>query len=332
MNGNNEIKNSEILLIYEAKLCNPNGDPDDENRPRIDPRTQVNLVSDVRLKRFFRNYLISTFGEEYVWVSTVDGKHVDATERLEKLKAAKELDEEAQKKLVFSNCIDARLFGAVIPIRASRSKKQGLQEKEEEPRESKGQSLSFTGPVQFSWGYSLHPVELVDSASITSVFKGRETTSEAGTIGKDYRVYYSLISFYGVVSSHRAKNTNLQESDVKILDNLIWQSIAQDATTRSKIGHKPHLYLRVEYSEDFFLGDLRKYIEVRYDSSRPIRSLGDLELSFNKLAEKLKTAKVKNVYIIESDEMEGKVANLLDSNAIKLPHKIENIKDLLSRS
>lgn len=29
-------KNSEILFTYDAKLCNPNGDPDEENRPRMD--------------------------------------------------------------------------------------------------------------------------------------------------------------------------------------------------------------------------------------------------------------------------------------------------------
>ena len=36
-NGQNQEKvhNSEILFIYEAEGCNPNGDPDNGNRPRI---------------------------------------------------------------------------------------------------------------------------------------------------------------------------------------------------------------------------------------------------------------------------------------------------------
>jgi CRISPR-associated protein Csh2 len=53
------INNSDILFIYDAKLCNPNGDPDDENKPRMDYDTQTNLVSDVRLKRYLRDYLMS---------------------------------------------------------------------------------------------------------------------------------------------------------------------------------------------------------------------------------------------------------------------------------
>ncbi|MFY9411841.1 MAG: type I CRISPR-associated protein Cas7, partial [Dethiobacteria bacterium] len=41
-------QNSEILFLYDAKLCNPNGDPDDENRPRMDYDRERCLVSDVR--------------------------------------------------------------------------------------------------------------------------------------------------------------------------------------------------------------------------------------------------------------------------------------------
>lgn len=69
--------NSEILIIYEVKMANPNGDPDDENRPRMDPKTKTNIVTDVRLKRFFRDYVIERYGEMKVWVSKVDGANVD---------------------------------------------------------------------------------------------------------------------------------------------------------------------------------------------------------------------------------------------------------------
>ena len=47
------LNNSDILFLYDAKLCNPNGDPDDENKPRMDYERNVNLVmtcvlSDIR--------------------------------------------------------------------------------------------------------------------------------------------------------------------------------------------------------------------------------------------------------------------------------------------
>ena len=42
--------NSEILFIYDAKMSNPNGDMDNENKPRMDYDTDTNLVSDVIAK------------------------------------------------------------------------------------------------------------------------------------------------------------------------------------------------------------------------------------------------------------------------------------------
>ena len=54
---------NEFLFLYDIKNGNPNGDPD-ENRPRIDDVTKHCYVTDVRLKRFIRDYLIQTEGED----------------------------------------------------------------------------------------------------------------------------------------------------------------------------------------------------------------------------------------------------------------------------
>jgi CRISPR-associated protein Csh2 len=59
------IKNrSEIVFLYDIKDANPNGDPLDENKPRIDEETGINIVTDVRLKRTIRDYLHNFKGEE----------------------------------------------------------------------------------------------------------------------------------------------------------------------------------------------------------------------------------------------------------------------------
>jgi len=304
------IKNSEILFVYEAKLCNPNGDPDDENKPRIDPMTRRNLVSDVRLKRFFRSYIINNYGEDFIWVSKQDGKHVDATERYTHF---------GNEDNILNKCIDARLFGATIPKKGDKG--------------SKGESISIIGPVQFTWGYSLHPVEMVDSATITSMFKGRETEAEAGTIGKDWRLYYSLIAFYGVISGSRASNSKLKEDDIKVLDNLLWDSVLVDSTTRSKIGHMPHLYIRIEYKNDsdnkptYLQGDLRRYVEVSYDNSKPIREFKDLKLGLDKLIESMKrNNNINKIYIRSSDSINEylNLNNRLEGiNKDSLPHDLQ---------
>ena len=77
------MNNKEFLFIYDATLCNPNGDPDRDNEPRMDKATETNLVSDGRLKRYIRDYLIDK--DKPVFVSMVGGQKVSPTTRLTSL-------------------------------------------------------------------------------------------------------------------------------------------------------------------------------------------------------------------------------------------------------
>jgi CRISPR-associated protein Csh2 len=306
------IPNSEILLIYEGKCCNPNGDPDAENRPRIDPKTNINFVSDVRLKRFFRDYIVEKFGEDFIYVTKVAGESVRADTRLEKILGGR-IDRDKVNE-VLKRCIDARLFGATIPI--------GKEDAE------KGAARSYIGPVQFTWGFSFHKVELMESSAITSVFSGRETAERYGTMGRDWRVYYSLIGFYGVVSGRRANGTGMNENDLKVLDNVLWTALQVQPTTRSKIGEMPHLYLRVEYIDaDTILGDLRKYVKV--NASDAVRDLKDLEINFDELADHLRKNldRISKIYIRTSEDLsffKGLMEKFCQGRVFNLPHRVSD--------
>ncbi len=142
-------RNSEILFLYDAKMTNPNGDPDDENKPRMDYEKEVNLVSDVRLKRYIRDYLESKGYE--IFVAKVDGQVVDATERLKRFlgkdNKLEKLSAEDMEKIL-QNLIDVRLFGATMPIKAQ--KKEG---KEPAPR-LLGQCSLTGGTRSIEWKWS----------------------------------------------------------------------------------------------------------------------------------------------------------------------------------
>ena len=264
--------NSEILFLYDAQMCNPNGDMDNENKPRMDYDTFINLVSDVRLKRYIRDYFEDNKGEEIF----ISNKAKDAKER------NKQIQEIGKGHL---DLIDVRLFGAVTA------------------EEDKGGH--FTGPVQFNWGYSLHPVEMVDSSTITSSFSGGQG------IGKDYRLYYSLIAFSGSINANTAKETNLSETDLQLLDEAMLNSIPL-ARTRTKIGQYPRLYLRIELNgKDKFLKDLRSMIEVTSkdlkiaQNLRLIRKPEDYELNIKSLIEYLEQNKdlISGIYYWKDEQI-----------------------------
>lgn len=228
------MNNGQILYLYDAKLTNPNGDPDEENRPRMDYERDLCLVSDLRLKRYIRDYRLMQGDELYV--QKVDDEPVTSAKRVEKFEKNGKLDYDT----ILNSFRDIRLFGATVT--------------------AKKDNRAFTGPVQFNWGYSLNKVELLES-SITSHFSSGEGKSQ-GAMGKDYRLQYALIAFTGTISAARAEKTHLNEEDVKCLDDAMVHAIPLLAT-RSKIGQYPRFYLRLVFKDkQTMLNDLRSYIKL----------------------------------------------------------------------
>ncbi|MCL4384798.1 MAG: type I-B CRISPR-associated protein Cas7/Csh2 [Cyanobacteria bacterium] len=329
------MKNSEILFIYDAILCNPNGDPDDENKPRMDYDRQRNLVSDLRLKRYIRDYLHNKGYE--IFVSKIEDKIVDATKRIEILfenyvDSAGKNEKVNIRKLnkehldwLLKKLIDIRFFGATLPIKSETNEKSG------------GVATNFTGPIQFNWGYSLNPVTINPSSTITSTFAGQTTggDTEYGSIGKDWRVFYSLIAFHGIISVIRAKKTLLSQEDINLFDDVIINCIPVEATTRSKIGQTPRLYMRVEYIDEYtFIDDFRNYLKIipKKNDILEIRNIEDFELDISDLIELLKNERnrINKIYLWADNSIVFNNNISIENEIIKIVGK-ENIS-LLSRS
>ena len=80
------VKNrSEIIFLYDILDNNPNRDPLDSNKPRIDEETSTNIVTDVRLKRTSRDYLHDYKKQEIFVIEVKDDEgHVyDAKQRVQ---------------------------------------------------------------------------------------------------------------------------------------------------------------------------------------------------------------------------------------------------------
>ncbi|RKX17396.1 MAG: type I-B CRISPR-associated protein Cas7/Csh2 [Candidatus Zixiibacteriota bacterium] len=323
-NGIETIQNnSEILFIFEAKMTNPNGDPDDENRPRMDYDRNLNLVSDVRLKRYIRDYIANNIqgDRNKIFVRKIDGASVNAKKSLAnilRLKESKKIELNSDQEDNFKNsAIDVRLFGAVVP----------------DVKFANKSNATLTGAVQFNWGYSLNKFNgPIDSNGITSHFQTgkssdtEESTKSSGAMGKDYRVGYSIIAFHGIISAKRAEQTNLSDSDIDIFDDAMVKAIPSEATTRSKMGQTPLFYLRAEYnSPDYFIGDLRRYIKLvnKENKEIPFEESDKLDwdkykLDISKLKTKFENAKdnISAIYFWKHEDIELTGWELKEDNIV----------------
>jgi CRISPR-associated protein Csh2 len=306
----NTIKNSsDFLFIYEASQCNPNGDPDQENKPRMDYDTKTNLVTDTRVKRFIRDYLKATNEEELIFVDMEGNSKVSVDSKL-KAVVKRTIENEGELEKAFSDNQDAlKVYKEIISKeKDAENVWKTITDKKFKHKEVNyellaylvkekfidirmfgsafavgGFTKAYTGPIQLNWGYSFNKVELIDSSSIVTIMN-----DDSSTFGKDYRVHYSLLGFNGTVNSPAARSTGLTNEDVIVFRNAIWESIPA-SPTRSKLNQYPKLYLEIVYNEGISngqFGDLRNFVEATPKqgiADKQVRRFKDLDIDLNSL-------------------------------------------------
>jgi CRISPR-associated protein Csh2 len=282
---------SELLFLYESTYSIPNGDPF-TGEQRYDEETKKILVSDVRIKRFIRDFLLSEDQEIFVWndQSNVDGKESGAAARVKSLKIKYDNDDSLKKadkngkpskdfdtSKLLQKCLDVRLFGGIST--------------------EEGDSVNLTGPVQFALlNPSLNEVDLrLHQNTSQFVSKGG---NKQGAIGTTTVVPYALIQIHGWINPKSAKKTNLSIQDVMVMQKALWDSI-NDANTRTKNNQSSVLLLEIIYNEPFgkVYGVDRLVKIVSKDNKRgeQLRSTDDYEFDFTKLLDIASSEKIKEI-------------------------------------
>jgi CRISPR-associated protein Csh2 len=230
------IKRREFVAIYQVEMNNPNGDPLADNMPRMLSEEDILLVSDVRIKRTIRDQLFRD--GECVFVRPIQddkGKFLSLEQRyLEPDIQGTKKDDYKTIKDKITKCIDVRLFGSTLAM--------------------KNQNMALTGPVQISWGKSLHKVDpklMQISSSYSSSDSGNQTT-----LGTIWKVPYVMIAVYGVVNNYLAEDTGMTEEDYSKMKEA-WRKGTMNLVSHSKIGHKPLAWIEVEWKDyDGYIGPL----------------------------------------------------------------------------
>jgi CRISPR-associated protein Csh2 len=290
------VDKSEILFLYESSYSVPNGDPFTSEQ-RYDEETKNILVSDVRIKRFIRDYFDERGEDIYVIDKrrSVEGeKGSGAALRMLALKDQFKDDESVMTEVkgkkkpdaikIMQKCIDVRLFGGI-----------STEEKD---------AVNLTGAVQFALlNPSLNKVDL-RMHQITSVFTSSEEKTR-GAIGTTTVVPYSLNQIHGWINPYSAKHTGLKPKDITEMFKALWASI-NNANTRSKSNQNSLLLLQIVYADPIKkLYGVDRLIHLTTDKQEEqIRSSKDYTLDFSELKETVVQAnavKQVNFYTDDSD-------------------------------
>ena len=294
---------SEYLFIYDVRDSNPNGDPLDENKPRVDEETGQVIVTDVRLKRTVRDYL---FSEKKLDIFIREIRH-DNDQLQTKEERSKTFDQDPHK--ILDSCIDLRLFGATTAV--------------------KNGSMILTGPVQFKFGRTLHRVHgpvLMQGTTVMPSTSGKKQ----GTFREEWILPYGLIAFYGIVNEQAAAETKLMESDLAHLTEALWNG-TKSLITRSKVGQMPRLLMRLVYKENqhFHIGDLDRLVawelpdDKRQEEVRDIAE-GTLEVEYLLQTLKKHTDKLQRIELAVHDRLHcsTNVASWLTENLTGVEIKV----------
>lgn len=261
-----DLRSGEIIFVKSVKDGIPNRDPLNESDARrlfSEEDGRISL-SDVSIKRDVRDYVLARYPDggdgknKFVFVreeKTEDGK------LLGRGSLAKKIQERSGRKgnmdeILKESAFDVRVFGAVYSVG--------------------GSSFHLTGPVQFGWAHSLHPVEtryvqgtvVMPSKDINEKASGRGGESEEsagkqqGTIWTTYTLPFAVFVMPGIINASIARETGMSEDDVDLLLEALWKG-TQYRQARGRGIQQPLFLAHVEYADPFFrIGYLEEHVRL----------------------------------------------------------------------
>lgn len=290
------IKNGELLFIKSVKDGIPNRDPlQDSDARRIFSEEDGRIsLSDVSIKRDVRDYVVAAEpdgGENknnFIFVQPIvndKGKLLGRGSLAEKIASEVGKEKEAKddmKSVLIEHSFDVRTFGIVYSVKPK---------------------FNLTGPVQFGWAHSLHPVDsqyiqgtvVMPSSDVKDDNEGKTQ----GTIWTSYIVPFAVFAMPGVINAKNAELSGMTEADQELLLQGLWRG-TQNRQARGRGQQQPLLLVHVEYLDPFFrIGYLEDLIEMtpsaeefRKEGTRPT-SINDIEISIRPLLDTLEKYKNK---------------------------------------
>jgi len=217
----------DFAVIIGVKNANPNGDPLNGNRPRVN-YDGYGEISDVCLKRKIRNRLMDS-GEK-ILVQSDDYRNdehrsikarYDANEEIKKL--AKEKDGQKKAAASCEQWFDVRAFGQVLA---------GV--------DDTSASIAIRGPVSIQSAFSVEPVD-VTSLQITksvnlTTNKDDPSKKSGDTMGMKHRVDNGVYVSFGSINVQLAEKTGFSDGDAEKLKDALQRLFENDESSARPAG------------------------------------------------------------------------------------------------
>lgn len=221
----------EFLFYVQCRNGNPNGDPDLNNAPRMDPEDLHGYITDVAIKRRIRNYVQTAYnGEPGMEMLVRQASNINTGIARAKTLAGVELSAKGKNEVYAGRrkaCelfYDVRTFGAVMSTGPNAGQ--------------------VRGPVQLTFARSLDPIQPLD-ISITCMAKtvkldhaknlddyekweAEQPEDSLRNMGQKQFIPYGLYETRGFISANLAMETGFDDKDLKILFEAILNMYEHD--------------------------------------------------------------------------------------------------------
>ena len=230
----------DFAVILRATKANPNGDPLNGNRPRMD-YDGFGEMSDVCIKRKIRDRLMeakdSQGNNKYSIFVQCDERKVDDAKSL-KDRADKALKDNLTFETACKQWFDVRAFGQVFAFKATGSKKKKGEEADSEAGGDTGVSIPVRGPVSIHSAFSIEPIR-PESIQITKSVNSETTTDgkkSSDTMGMKHRVDKAVYLFYGSMNPQLAEKTRFSNEDAEAIKAILPKLFENDESSARPAG------------------------------------------------------------------------------------------------
>ena len=226
------IQNRYEFMYYVACTnCNPNGDPDMGNMPRIDPQTMQGFITDGSTKRRIRNYVELAYRDKpgmniIIQQATNINRHIAEAKRAAGVADCAKAKEAvyAGRKKACELFYDVRTFGAVMSTGPNAGQVRGP------VQITYGKSLDAVLPLDISITRMAVADKVKDGATVEdyTAWEQEQPESKLRTMGRKQLIPFGLYEVRGFVSANLAEETGFDDEDLNILFEAILNMYEHD--------------------------------------------------------------------------------------------------------